>query len=62
MKYHFLEIKKSKKKYNEEQVNIMLQYKSQYLDNISNCIKILKLNENIDISKTILKKIMDGTY
>ena len=40
----------------------MLQYKSQYLDNISNCIKILKLNENIDISKTILKKIMDGTY
>jgi hypothetical protein len=62
LKYNFLKEKKSKKKFNDNQIQNVLKYKTQYKENASNCIKLLDLKENLKISKTILKKIMDGTY
>ena len=62
LKYNFLKEKKSKKKFNDNQIQNVLKYKTQYKENASNCIKLLDLKENLKMSKTILKKIMDGTY
>ena len=59
--YHFGEKKKSRKKYDDEMVKKILTYKKEYDMNISNCIKILKLN-NIKIGRETLKKIMKNKY
>ena len=56
--------KKSRKKYNEEQINIVLSYKP-HLDskkNYTRTKRLLELNENLKVSTSIIKKIWNGCY
>tara|TARA_B110000503_G_scaffold34981_1_gene57221 strand:- start:462 stop:3548 length:3087 start_codon:yes stop_codon:yes gene_type:complete len=63
LNYHYTnKVKKSKKKYGDDQIEIINKYKTDYKNNVNNCIKLLELKENIKISKNILKKIMDNEY
>ena len=61
LKFHF-EKKSSKKKYNQTQIKKILTYKQQYQNDITNTIKVLDLQENIQISKKTLQQIMEGIY
>ena len=63
LNYHYTnKVKKSKKKYGDDQIEIIKKYKTDYKNNVKDCIKLLELKENIKISKNILKKIMDNEY
>ena len=56
--------KKSRKKYNEEQINIVLSYKPE-LDgkkNYTRTKRLLELNEDLKVSTSIIKKIWNGCY
>ena len=62
--YHTLkpeEIKKTKKKFNDEQINIILKYKNKEMKN-TNIISILQLKHDIKISTSTLKKIFTDSY
>ena len=59
--YYYDDIKKSKKKFNDEQINYIKSFKSTYDINVNNCIMLLNKN-NIEISKNTLKKIMNDEY
>ena len=54
--------KKTKKKFSEQQVEEIYKYKETYLVNPDNCRKLLYLKLNLDISKQLLKKIMNQEY
>ena len=60
-KNHF-ENKTLKKKYDQNQINTILTYKQEYHKNIKNTIKLLDLQNNIQISKKTLQQIMEGIY
>tara|TARA_B110001469_G_scaffold71287_1_gene67775 strand:- start:2142 stop:5216 length:3075 start_codon:yes stop_codon:yes gene_type:complete len=62
LKYNYNDTKKSKKKFNGIQVKKILEYKNYYIENVSNCIKIINLHLKINISKYLLKKIMEENY
>ena len=62
LQYEILNTKKSKKKYDDNKVNIIKTYKNHYDLNIGDCIKKLKMDHDITISRPILKKIMNNEY
>ena len=62
--YHTLkpeETKKTKKKFNNEQISTILKYKNKGMKN-TNIISILQLKHNIKISTSTLKKIFTDSY
>tara|TARA_Y100001958_G_C21247493_1_gene578883 strand:+ start:3518 stop:6589 length:3072 start_codon:yes stop_codon:yes gene_type:complete len=62
--YHTLkpeETKKTKKKFNDEQINTILKYKNKGMKN-TNIISILQLKHDIKISTSTLKKIFTDSY
>jgi len=62
LKYYYAENKKkSKKKFNEEQIENIQKYRNTYEQSINNCIMLLD-KDGIQISITLLKKIMDNEY
>jgi len=62
LNYHQSDSKKKKNKFNDKQVELIITYKTQYDINVSDCIKRLKLDHDISISRPILKKIMNNEY
>jgi len=62
LQYETSESKKTKKKYDDNKVNIIKTYKNHYDLNIGDCIKKLKMDHDIIISRPILKKIMNNEY
>ena len=62
--YHTLkpeETKKTKKKFNDEQIEVILKYKNKGMKN-TNIISILQLKHDIKISTSTLKKIFTDSY
>ena len=53
--------KKKKRKYNSEQVLIILKYKKTK-NNINKVRNLLELNDNLKVSHQIIKKIWEGKY
>lgn len=63
LNYHYSnDNKNTRNKYNEIQVNKMKEYRNIYDINISDCIKRIKLELDISISRQVLKKIMNNEY
>lgn len=62
LNYEILNSKKSKKKYDNNKIELIKTYKNQYKININDCIKKLKLDHDITISRSVLKKIMNDEY
>lgn len=62
LNYYYDKIKKNKKKYSENDINIIKKYYINNNSNIKNSIKLLELNENIKISQTTFKKIIENNY
>jgi len=63
LEYHYSnDVKNTRNKYNEIQVKKMKEYRNIYDINISDCIKRIKLDLDISISRQVLKKIMNDEY
>ena len=63
LEYHYSnDVKNTRNKYNDIQVKKMKEYKNTYDINISDCIKRIKLDLDISISRQVLKKIMNDEY
>ena len=62
LKYHNVTSSKTRKKYDELQIKTIKTYKSEYDINIKNCISLLLIQENINIGRSTLKKIMENKY
>ena len=61
LNYKFIDNNKNKKKYNQEKINIILSYKDKKFKK-NDIINLLKINNDIVISKSTLNKIFTGTY
>ena len=61
LNYQFINNKKSKKKYNQEEINIILSYQNKNFKK-DDILNILKLNHQINISKSTLTKIFQNKY
>lgn len=61
LKYYNVDKKRKPKKY-DCYVEKITSYKKEYENNITNCIKLLQLNEDIKIGRETLKKIMEYKY
>lgn len=62
LQYETSDSKKTKKKYDDSMVKTIQTYRNHYDMNISDCIKKLKMDHDITISRSILKKIMNNEY
>ena len=62
LKYSYTDQVKQRKKYTDKQVEQIKQYKKEYEENKENCRKLIFLQEKIQISKSLLTKIMTNTY
>jgi len=62
LKYSYTDQVKQRKKYTDEQVEQIKQYKKEYEENKENCRKLIFLRDKIQISKSLLTKIMTNTY
>ena len=54
--------KKSRKKYNQSQIDLIISYKGTGKTNISKTKKLLELNHHLKISPMIIKKIWNNLY
>ena len=61
LNYQFINNNKSKKKYNQKEINIILSYQNKNFKK-DDILNILKLNHKINISKSTLTKIFQNKY
>ena len=63
--YKYVETKQThtkKRKFNTQQIEIVLAYKAKCNNNRTEAQKLIELDKNIKISKPVIKKIWEGSY